>query len=85
MKFPRVLFPMAFIVLMFPNSISPANYVSDLQATGLCDDRIPGVQPPAERTERQRLRSVGTPGVSECSHDSALALPDKITDRTTSR
>lgn len=84
MKFPRVLFPMVFVALMFPNSVSPANDVSDLHATGLCDDRIPGVQPPAEWTERQRLRSVGSPGVSESSHDSALALPDETNDRTTS-
>lgn len=76
---------MAFVALMFPNSIFPANYVNELHATGLRDDRIPGVQPTAERTERQRLRSVGSPGVSECNHDSALVLPDETNDRTAGR
>lgn len=75
----------AVAALLFPVPLATANCVGDLHATGPCDDRVSGVQPPAERTEHQRLRSVGSPGVSESSHDSALALPNETNERTTNR
>lgn len=74
----------AVSALLFPVPLATANCVGDLHATGPCDDRISDVQPPAERTEHQRLRSVGSPGVSESSHDSALVLPDETNDHSTS-